>query len=171
MKKGTLILIGIAFALVLGACRSTRQATAPVSSTEPCCFAAAFQCKAHNMTFSGMLRMQEDSIIWVSVSKVIELARATLTPEKAVVYIKPSQQYFDGDYKSLRVTAGYDIDYYDLQRQLTDAYRKKKKEIDLVVRSRQGNETYHIVLKKYAAANHQTYPIKIPKRAHPLQIK
>ena len=52
-----------------------------------------FTCTAQGMTANGQLRLQPDSVLWASASKVIELGRACLTKDSVVVYVKVSGRY------------------------------------------------------------------------------
>lgn len=167
----TLVLLMVA---LLAGCRSSRQLAGPPSQAESgeasprVCFAANFHCEMSNVQLSGMLRMQEDSVLWVSVSKVIELGRARFTPDSVLVYARATQQYLRGDYNDAYKVSGYRVDFEHLQRCLIDAYRKRKKEVDLVLPTSQRSDTLHLVFTHYTPVREQTYPLTIPNRARPM---
>ena len=48
---------------------------------------------AGDYNVNAQLRMLNDSIIWLTVSKFIELARVYITPDSVKAYIKPTNDY------------------------------------------------------------------------------
>jgi len=149
------------------------QATDSGATTTPATghirFAANFQCTFQGIRLTGMLRMQEDSIIWLSISKIVELGRARLTPDSILVYARATQQYYKGDYASLHKVTGYRIDYGRLQPVFLDAYRERRRDVDIVVEHERRQDTLHLEFTHYTAVREQGYPLTIPYRARPLQ--
>ena len=76
----------LALATLLAAgCRSQRDAAGTTTANEgqppaavftPKYYTSNFTCSAQGLQATGQLRMQPDSIIWLSASKIIELGRA-----------------------------------------------------------------------------------------------
>lgn len=79
---------------------------------------ANFSCAVAGTTVSGQVRMAEDSIIWASVSKVIELGRATATPDSVIVYAKAMGRCFRGTYDDIYTRFHYRTSFADLQEML-----------------------------------------------------
>lgn len=78
-------------------------------------YTANFSCTVDNIEVSGQIRMTHDSVIWISVSKIIELGRVMLTPTRVQGYAKVVNKYFDGTYADLRQRYGIDIDYATME--------------------------------------------------------
>ncbi len=82
------------------------------------------------------LRMQRDSIIWVSAKLLgITLAKAKITPNRVSYYAKINSTYFDGDFKLLSDWLGTELDYKKVQNLLVGQalydLRKEKYTIDI----------------------------------------
>ena len=74
---------------------------------------ATFTCTAQGITANGLLRMERDSAIWVSVSKIIELGRARITPDSVVAYIGVTNECLQ--MTMAEAQRRYGIDYSMLQ--------------------------------------------------------
>ena len=116
--------------LLLGGCRSHRDATTtPHANTdtgtgtelrkETHYYTANFSCSAMGYSASGQMRMQADSIIWISASKVIELGRATFTNDSVVVYARVMGKCFRGTYNDVYTRFGYRTNFQQLTNMLT----------------------------------------------------
>lgn len=174
MRKTLLGLIMVILLCLVG-CRSHKEiatetdpreeetAIAPV--VKKICFTATFDCEVENINVSGLLRMQEDSIIWVCVNKFIELGRGTLTPDSVHVYAKILNRYFSGNYQNVEKKTGYKTDFKSLQDIFLDAYRTGRKHITIPIASKQINTTVTIDIKKLERASNLSYPMSIPKSA------
>ena len=172
MKHRLLIILTL---VLLVGCHSHRDLTQPTPSDadstavattdKKTCFAANFQCDLRNVRLSGMMRMQEDSILWVSVSKIVELGRAKLTPDSIIVYSRATQQFFRGTYADAQTLSGYTVDFAQLQELFMTAFRERKRDVDLVLKGRKRQDTLHLVFTHYTAVREQTYPLTIPNRA------
>lgn len=66
-------------------------------------------CKTNGMSANGQLRMIKDSVIWVSLNKIIELGRAKITPDSVLVHIKPTNEYIRIPMKELESQYGLDF--------------------------------------------------------------
>lgn len=173
----TRLFIALSLVLFVG-CRSSRELTQPappvadstaaVTVESKICFAANFHCDLRNVRLNGMMRMQEDSVLWVSVSKIVELGRAKLTPDSLTVYARATQQYFRGDYATAYAMSGYHVDFAQLQELFLTAFRERKHDVDLVLKNDRRQDTLHLVFTHYTAMREQTYPLTIPNRARPL---
>lgn len=78
-------------------------------------YTANFSCTVEGIAVNGQIRMAKDSVIWVSINKVIELGRVILTPSRVQGYVKILNKYFDGNYDDLRRQFGIDIDFATLE--------------------------------------------------------
>ena len=47
-----------------------------------------------NITLNGQLRIKHDSIIWITLSKMVEIGRAKLTQDSIFVFLKIQNRYF-----------------------------------------------------------------------------
>lgn len=163
--------------LLLVSCHSNRHlnqsATTAVDSSSSSAhkqqiqFAANFQYELNNIKLSGMLRMQEDSILWISINKIVELGRIKFTCDSIALYARFTQQYFCGDYTSARLLSGYSISFDQLQKVFLDAYKERKRNVDLVLNRENRSDTIHLVFTNYTTVHSQTYPLSIPHRARP----
>ena len=178
----TRLFIALSVVLFVG-CRSHQELTQPVTPSvdstavdtvstvvtreKKACFAANFYCDLSHVRLSGMLRMQEDSVIWFSLSKVIELSRAKLTPDSVTFYARATQQYFRGNYAAANAMIGYYFDFAQLQELLLSAYRERKRDVDLVMKGNTRQDTLHLVFTRYSTVREQSYPLAIPNRARP----
>ena len=65
------------------------------------------------------LRIQKDSIIWMSASVLgFPVAKLKITPGRIQFYEKIKHTYFDGDYSFIRKNLGVDINFFQLQNLL-----------------------------------------------------
>ena len=65
------------------------------------------------------LRLQKDSIIWMSASVLgFPVAKLKITPSRVQFYEKIKHTYFDGDYSFIRKNLGVDINFFQLQNLL-----------------------------------------------------
>lgn len=68
---------------------------------------ANFSTEVGGIGVSGQLRIQKGKVIWVSVSKLIELARIKLTPDSVYVSVKIPSQAFQGTYSEFQKDFGF----------------------------------------------------------------
>jgi len=82
-------------------------------------YTANFSCTVEGMNINGQVRIQHDSIIWISCTKIFEVARLRFTPTRVQGYSRLLNKYYDGDYASLAKRWGIDLDYATLQSLIT----------------------------------------------------
>lgn len=68
-----------------------------------------------NITLNGQLRIKHDSIIWITLSKMVEIGRAKLTQDSIFVFLKIQNRYFAASYADLYKAIGVDINYQTVQ--------------------------------------------------------
>ncbi|MBQ9587661.1 MAG: DUF4292 domain-containing protein [Bacteroidales bacterium] len=98
-----------------GRARHKEQLTDSVARINCRTFSANFSCVVDGMTASGQIRLMCDSVIWVSLSKVIEIGRAKFTPSHVSAYIKLINKSFNGDYALIAKRYGVDVDFATMQ--------------------------------------------------------
>lgn len=164
-------------ALLLTGCRSQKEAAAtrPETHTEtppavvtppvyvPAYYTSNFTCTTQGVTANGQIRMQQDSIIWLSATKVIELGRAKLTPDSVIVYVKVAGRCFRGSYMDIYRRFRYRTTFDELQKMLTapDA----EKQIAALVKSF-GIEA-EIKLDPWKKVEKLTFPFSVPNNTTP----
>lgn len=128
------VLVSVVLLLVTG-CRSHREMVRPsepdtaasvladtaagtptAPSSAPHYYTANFTASAQGYSASGQLRVQSDSIVWLSASKIVELARARFTPDSAVIYVKVMGRAFRGSYADLYKRFHYRTTFDELYR-------------------------------------------------------
>ncbi len=82
-------------------------------------YTANFSCTIAGMNVDGQVRILHDSIIWISCTKIFEVARFRFTPNHVQGYSSLLNKYYDGDYATLAQRWGLDIDYATLQSLIT----------------------------------------------------
>jgi len=101
--------------------------------------------------FNVSLRMQKDSVIWISAT--LGIVKAKITPEKVSFYNKLEGEFFEGDFSYLSEILGVELDFDKVQnlllgqaledlrerkyrmQTLADAYELKPKAADLFLKS------------------------------------
>ena len=118
-----LLVLSLATLLLAAGCRTMRHTAAPeppVPARSPAvCSTARFSCTIEGTTVGGQLRMAEDSIIWGSAFKVVELGRAKITPDSVIVYAKVLGRCFCGTYDDLYNRYRFRTSYAEIQKMLT----------------------------------------------------
>ena len=117
-----ILVIGLLAVLAVG-CRSTRQATttAPASVAEQPepprreLTVTTFTAMVNGISASGQLRMAEDSVIWLNVTKLVELGRGLATKDSVWLSVPLADRYFAGTYADLQRLTKRRITYADLQ--------------------------------------------------------
>lgn len=109
--------------MLLAGCCSTRQTTTAKPTTGEVAAPAAPQRELSVTTFtaivngvsaSGQMRVAEDSVLWVSVNKLVELGRAMATQDSVWLNAPLANKDFAGTYDDLqRLTKRY-ITFDDL---------------------------------------------------------
>lgn len=110
--------------LLVGGCRSTKPATvteptpaAEVPSETPkrCYTAISFDGEVEGITVNGQVRIAQDSVIWLSVTKVIEMGRAMCTPDSLWLRVPLMGRDEAMDYATLQRLTGEKLTYSDAQ--------------------------------------------------------
>ena len=76
---------------------------------------ANFSCTVNDIKVNGQLRMYRDSIVWVSITKVVELGRARMTPQRVQAYAKLRGKSYDLGYGDISKRWGIDMDFATMQ--------------------------------------------------------
>ena len=53
-----------------------------IAVTDYASYRANFSCSVQGITVNGQIRMAKDSVVWLSINKIVELGRAKLTPNR-----------------------------------------------------------------------------------------
>lgn len=120
-----------ALLLTMAACRTARPIVsdnAPTLPDQPAAEATdaatqprelevmTFTAVVEGTTVSGQLRMASDSIIWVSVNKIIELGRAMATVDSVWVNVPIAGKYFAGNYTDVERYSKQPVSFGALQQ-------------------------------------------------------
>ena len=112
-----------ALLLVAAACCPQRHLVEEPVPVQPqrtrVCHTANFSCAVEGTTVNGQLRLAEDSILWASASKIIELGRAMATPDSVIVYAKAVGRCYRGTYDDLYRRFHYRTSFSELQAMVT----------------------------------------------------
>lgn len=109
--------------MMLAGCRSTRQVVstpseAAVKPQEPPrreLTVTAFTATVNGISASGQVRMAEDSVIWLNVTKLVELGRGLATQDSVWLSAPLADRYFAGSYADLERIIHRRLTYADLQ--------------------------------------------------------
>lgn len=122
--KHLLLVLGLALVATLGACHSSRKTPKatppePAEQTPPeprrTYTVVGFNATLEGVSTTGQLRIAEDSTLWVTVTKLIELGRAMATPDSVWVNAPALGHTFAGTYAELSRLAGRRITFSMLQ--------------------------------------------------------
>ena len=175
MKKTCLIILSLGLLLMTG-CRSTKPATekstqagtsSRPSQTEY--YEGTFDASYQGIKVSGLVRMEKDKIIWVSLSKFIEMGRATATPDSVHVYVKLLGSYFHGTYADVEKKTGVKTDFATLQEILFKKAELLNKESQICLPRYKSQICGGVKLSKFKRSSTAlTFPMNIPSSAKPL---
>jgi len=128
------------------------------------CRTANFSCAIEGTTVSGQLRLAEDSILWATASKIIELGRATATPDSVIVYAKAVGRCYRGTYDDLYRRFHYRTSFSELQAIVTapDA----DEQLQALARRFGIAAEFHIL--PWRENKDASFPIYIPPHVKPL---
>ena len=112
------------FSLLAAGCHTAKKVTtAPEAAPEVVATAPiraytvlTFEAEVEGIAVNGQLRVAEDSAMWVSVTKVIEMGRAMCTPDSLWLRAPLMGRDEAMDYAGLRQQTGADITYAELQQ-------------------------------------------------------
>lgn len=84
-------------------------------------FSATFSQNKQNTSFSGQIRIQRDSAIWISISPImgIEMVRVMITPDSIKYMNRIDKSYFIGNFDYINTLINSTLDYDMLQSFLT----------------------------------------------------
>ena len=102
-----LLILGLALVATLGACCSSRQA----AESTPRDSVVGFTATLEGVETVGQLRIAEDSILWVTVTKLVELGRAMATPDSVWLNAPAFGHSFAGTYPELSRMVGRRITF------------------------------------------------------------
>lgn len=171
ITRRLLPLMAILLLLATG-CRSHKEATrteqpstpAVVPAYTPHYYTANFTATAQGLTANGQLRIQSDSIIWFSASKVIELARARFTPDSAIIYAKVMGRAFQGSYIDLYKRFQYRTTFDELYRLIMSD--DAETQLAAIIATLGLEAT--VKLDPLKEVGHLNFPMAIPDKVNPL---
>lgn len=144
--------------------RPTTHDTTTASTVQPQYYTANFTCSAMGYNANGQLRMQPDSVIWVSASKIIELGRARFTTDSAIVYAKVMGRCFRGTYADLQRRFGVITSF----NQLSALLMAPDAEEQLTRLALSFGVEATLQLEPWKRVESLTFPIPIPPYVNPL---
>lgn len=162
-----LLLAAAATALLASGCHCIKDtASTAATGTYPAAqyYTANFSAATQGYTAVGQIRIKTDSIIWISATKTVELARAQFTADSALIYAKMTNGYFQGTYDELAKRFGYHTTFEDLHTMLLsdDAEKLLNDAIDSL------SLDATIRLQPLKNVEQTTFPFYIPPTARPL---
>ena len=182
IKHRHIFALTLALLILAGGCRSHKEAarntpkndsTRHAPSTEvvpetpvytPRYHTANFTCSAMGYSANGQLRMQEDSVIWVSATKIIELGRAKATPDSVIAFVKIAGRYFSGTYDDLYKRFHYRTSFAELQ----SIIKADDAEKQIAALAKKFNITATVKLEPWKEVDSTTFPMSIPSYAKKL---
>ncbi len=135
-----------------------------VPAYTPHYYTANFTASSQGLTANGQLRIQSDSIIWLSASKVIELARARFTPDSAIIYAKVMGSAFQGTYIDLNKRFHYRTTFDELYRLLLSD--DAETQLSAIIATLGIDAT--VQLGPLKEVDHLNFPMSIPSKVKPL---
>ncbi|MDX2003232.1 MAG: DUF4292 domain-containing protein [Chitinophagales bacterium] len=143
MNRPALLILLVAMALA--SCKSSKIATGPTAKVERMdskalidsanahqinfeWFSAKAKCEyddgKHNHNFTANIRMQRDSVIWVSITSLmgIEVARILISPDSIELIDKLKKDYVKQPFSFLETYAPYPLDISLLQDMIVGNY-------------------------------------------------
>lgn len=167
--KRTIILCLILAITLLAGCRSPKQTPTKPTPPQPECncgyrwLETTFSTTVSGVSVTGIIRTSCDSVIWVSVNKVIEMGRMKLTPDSATVFVKILNKAYRGTYNDLYRQTKYRTSFDEIQKKIDDAYRNNKKQITFDINATQLKETIVLDIRRMEPSPAPLhYPLKMP---------
>lgn len=159
------LFLAAAVLLLVAGCRSHREAASrPLPEGEgaarpaPVYRTANFSCTVAGATATGQLRMMQDSVLWGSVVKIVELGRLKATPDSVIVYAKVVGRCFRGTYDDLYHRFHYRTTFAEVQRLLTGA--DANAQLEAIARTFNTEAVFRI--EPWKEVSSTTFPIAIP---------
>lgn len=164
----------LAILLLAAGCTIHRETTRPstpvvvpsTTGTTPQFYTANFTCTAEGITATGQLRMQPDSVIWLSATKIIELGRARFTHDSVIIHAKMMGRCFRGNYNDLYRRFHYRTDFDQLYKTLTAPAPEAETELATIARQLGIDATF--TLEPWKKVDQLSFPIPIPANTNPL---
>ena len=103
-------------------------------------------------------------LIWLSASKVIELARACFTRDSVIIYAKVMGRSFRGDYEDLYRRFHLRTDFDQLYQDVTAEDAGER----LSAMAQQLGAEVTITLQPWKEVSQLTFPIPVPNNTNPL---
>ena len=116
-------------AIMLNSCKTTKEIPMPKTpevlksvAVQPQTF--EFKTMSRNFTanvdgmgisVNGQIRIENGKNLWITVNKLVEIARMKLTPDSIHVIIKVQNKYYQGSYTDFAKTTGISINYESIQ--------------------------------------------------------
>lgn len=177
MKRHSLLvltLVALLAGVIADGCRSHKETVHPPAPQKQNIpyerLTGTFECEVSGVNVNGLLRTEYDSIIWLTVSKIIELGRVRITPDSVAGYMKIYNRYFKGSYEDIYRETGVRTSFAELQQKFVDAYTQKSRQVVLDVNARQWNERLTLKFNKLElSAMPLSYPFRIPLTAQPIK--
>jgi hypothetical protein len=177
MSINRLFASALALLLLAAGCRSQREASRPVPPSPsveetpgtvphytPRYYTANFTGSAEGYTANGQIRIQADSIVWLSASKVIELARARFTPDSVLIYVKVLNRSFQGTYMDVYKRFHYRTTFDELYQTLMS----DDAEAQLAAIIGKFGVEVELHMDPMKEVEQLNFPIAIPARSNPL---
>lgn len=125
MKRHRYILVIACLAFLATGCRSTRQVTTTAPMEQPTAQQAeppsreltvtTFTAVVDGISATGQLRVAADSVIWLNVTKLVELGRGMATKDSVWLSVPLADRYFAGTYDDLQRLTKRRLTYADLE--------------------------------------------------------
>ena len=163
-----LLPVALAALLLASACCSQRQLAEEPAPVQPQrahpCHTTNFVCAVAGTTVNGQIRIAEDSVIWASASKIVELGRAMATVDSIIVYAKVMGGCFRGTYDDLYRRFHYRTSFADLQEMLTapDAAAR------IQSLARRFGVAAEVRLQPWRETDDTSFPLYVPSHVKPL---
>lgn len=148
-------------------------------------FSASFSCEIQGISANGLLRIDRDSIIWLTLNKIVELGRLKATPDSLLAYLKITNQYVRLSFPEMKSQMGVDMDFATLQSVLLGQGSMKSqllveyddfdsisgqeipRSLDITFNDKRFYQTARVKYGKINVDIPQSYPFYIPKNAKP----
>ncbi|MFO8088103.1 MAG: DUF4292 domain-containing protein [Bacteroidales bacterium] len=113
--------------------------------------------------FKGTMRMQKDSVIWISLSPGFgfEVARVLMTPDSLMFLNRLNKTFLKEDYKALRELVGFEIPFSALQNLLIGNLPEMGSALNWQADTLNG---MHTLKEKMQAKSNQVYELPLEQK-------
>ena len=109
--------------MLLASCHGAKEITLPppaprtdAAPTVPCEKTVTnFTAAVDGISINGQLRVANDSVMWLSITKIVELGRALATPDSVWITAPILNKHFAGTYADLSRRVKQQVDFQTLQ--------------------------------------------------------